>query len=216
MNVTKTDREQSLISDEFLWDTSSSTEVHKYVYPILNKWINNSETNNLLDLGCGNGSLTAMFANNGIKCSGTDFSESGIKIAQKAFPGVDFFQSAMHDELPNNQHAKYDVVISVEVIEHLLLPRQLFNRAKEALKPNGFLIVTTPFHGFWKNIALALTNSFDKHWHPLRDHGHVKFFSESTLSQLFVEQGFEVIEIKRVGRIPIFARSMVIKGRLKK
>ena len=216
MNVTKTDREQSLISDEFLWDTSSSTEVHKYVYPLLNKWINNSETNNLLDLGCGNGSLTAMFANNGITCSGTDFSESGIKIAQTAFPGVDFFQSAMHDELPNNQHAKYDVVISVEVIEHLLLPRQLFNRAKEALKPNGFLIVTTPFHGFWKNIALALTNSFDKHWHPLRDHGHVKFFSESTLSQLFVEQGFEVIEIKRVGRIPIFARSMVIKGRLKK
>jgi 2-polyprenyl-3-methyl-5-hydroxy-6-metoxy-1,4-benzoquinol methylase len=216
MNVTKTDREQSLISDEFLWDTSSSTEVHKYVYPILDKWINNSETNNLLDLGCGNGSLTAMFANNGIKCYGTDFSESGIKIAQKAFPDVDFFQSSIDNELPINHHAKYDVVISVEVIEHLLLPRQLFNRAKEALKPDGYLIVTTPFHGFWKNIALALTNSFDKHWHPLRDHGHVKFFSESTLSQLFVEQGYEVIEIKRVGRIPIFARSMVIKGRLKK
>ena len=216
MIVTKTDRELSLISNEFLWDTSSNTEVHKYVYPLLNKWINNSKTKNLLDLGCGNGSLTAMFANNGIKCYGTDFSESGIKIAQKAFPDVDFFQSSMDNELPLNHHAKYDVVISVEVIEHLLLPRQLFNRAKDALKPNGYLIVTTPFHGFWKNIALALTNSFDKHWHPLRDYGHVKFFSESTLSQLFEEQGFEVIEVKRVGRIPIFARSMVVKGRLKK
>ena len=216
MKITKTDREQSLVADEFLWDTSTSSEVHDFVIPVLDKWIQKNTTTTLLDLGCGNGYLTDYLAKKGISCSGTDFSESGIKIAQATFPNVTFFQSAMEQPLPQEHKGKYDTVLSVEVIEHLLLPRQLFQRAKEALNSNGTLIITTPYHGFWKNLALALTNKFDNHWHPLRDYGHVKFFSLKTLCQLFEEEGFKVDEIKRVGRIPLFARSMMIKGHLKK
>jgi 2-polyprenyl-6-hydroxyphenyl methylase/3-demethylubiquinone-9 3-methyltransferase len=62
--------------------------------------------------------------------------------------------------------------------------------------------VTTPFHGYYKNLALAITGKYDKHWHPLRDYGHVKFFSHKTLSALFEEQGFAVRNYVRVGRIP--------------
>jgi len=218
MNATKTDREQSIIADEFMWDTSENTEVHKYVGPILKRWLEQNKNNNnkeLLDLGCGNGALTAQFSDYGMSCSGTDFSSSGIAIAQKNYPEVTFFQSGLDQPLPTEKFRKFDVVVSVEVIEHLLLPRQLFQRAKEALKPGGTFIVTTPYHGYWKNIALALTNKFDSHWHPLRDYGHVKFFSIHTLTQLFEEEGFIIEEVKRVGRIPVFARSMMFKARLK-
>jgi 2-polyprenyl-3-methyl-5-hydroxy-6-metoxy-1,4-benzoquinol methylase len=109
----------------------------------------------------------------------------------------------------------FDVIVSVEVIEHLLLPRQLFSRAKEALKRNGELIITTPYHGYWKNLLIALTGKFDDHWHPLRDYGHVKFFSTQTLSKLFEEQGFELTHVKRVGRIPPVAKSLMMRGRLR-
>jgi 2-polyprenyl-3-methyl-5-hydroxy-6-metoxy-1,4-benzoquinol methylase len=216
MKITKTDRESSIVANEFVWDTSANTEVHTYVGPILEKWIDQKTSKTLLDLGCGNGALTAQLASLGIACTGTDYSETGIEIAQKNFPNVHFFQSAMEQPLPAAHLKKYDIVVSVEVIEHLLLPRQLFERAKEALNSNGTLIITAPYHGFWKNLALALTNKYDSHWHPLRDYGHVKFFSLKTLCQLFEEQGFIVDEIKRVGRIPLFARSMMVKGHLKK
>lgn len=211
---TKTDRERSLEATEFLWDTSTVTEVHHYVLPVLHKWLAPYKRGRLLDLGCGNGALTARMNDMGISCTGTDFSESGIQIARSSFPAAVFFQSAMEQPLPVEQCGLYDVVIAVEVIEHLLLPRQVFDRAKEALKPGGSFIITTPFHGYWKNLALAMVGQYDSHWHPLRDYGHVKFFSLSTLKQLFEEQGFQIESIHRVGRIPAFSRSMMIKGRL--
>jgi len=105
-------------------------------------------------------------------------------------------------------------VVAVEVVEHLLLPRQLLERAREALRPGGIFIATTPYHGFLKNLALALTNKFDHHWHPLRDYGHVKFFSRETLSQLFGEQGLKVQRFARVGRVPALAKSMILQGRV--
>lgn len=211
---TKTDREKSLKADEFVWDTTSNTEVHAFVRPVLNKWIPANKRIKLLDLGCGNGVLTSQLATGAIECTGTDHSKTGIIIAQNNFPYVEFFQSNIEQNLPSVHFKEYDLVISIEVIEHLLLPRELFSRAKEALKPGGSLIISTPFHGYWKNLALALTNNFDAHWHPLRDYGHIKFFSLNTIKELFREEGFEVEAVELVGRIPVFARSMIIKGKL--
>ena len=60
---------------------------------------------------------------------------------------------------------------------------------------------------------MNFTGKFDAHWHPLRDFGHVKFFSKATLTTLFAEFHFDDIRCTTVGRIPAFARSMVISGK---
>ena len=75
----------------------------------------------------------------------------------------------------------FDTVLSAEVVEHLFLPRELFARAREALGDGGRLVVTTPYHGYAKNLALAVFGQFDQHWVPLSDYGHIKFFSKATL-----------------------------------
>jgi 2-polyprenyl-3-methyl-5-hydroxy-6-metoxy-1,4-benzoquinol methylase len=215
MNTTKTDREKSLKADEYLWDTEGSTEVHGFVWPELERRLQSLGGKSLLDLGCGNGALTARFTGLVPECVGVDFSRSGIEIARVKHPAAKFECVSIADPLPSCLRQKFDVVVAVEVIEHLLLPRQLFARAKEALKPGGYLIVTTPYHGYLKNMALALVNKFDSHWHPLRDYGHVKFFSRATLSEVFEEQQFSIDYFSRVGRIPAFARSMVMGAKLK-
>jgi hypothetical protein len=38
------------------------------------------------------------------------------------------------------------------------------------------LIITTPYHGYLKNIALSVSVKFDHHVNPLWDGGHIKFF----------------------------------------
>ncbi len=208
----KTDRTLVTDSSEFLWDIDSSTEIHRFVSaPILRK-LKNAGAERVLDIGCGNGSFTAFLHHNGYNVCGLDHSHSGISLAREHFPSIPFDQFDVQSPLQEKHHSRYDAVVSVEVIEHLLLPRKLVENARLALKPGGLFILTTPFHGYWKNLALALTNQYDDHWHPLRDFGHVKFFSRRTILSLFGEYHFNDVRFETVGRIPTLARSMMVDG----
>ena len=129
---------------------------------------------------------------------------------------MEFEQHDIVTPIGNKHQSKYDAVISTEVIEHLLLPRKLMENALYALKPGGLLILTAPYHGYWKNLALTITNKYDDHWHPLRDYGHIKFFSKATITDLCQEFELQNIQFTTVGRIPALARSMIISGTKKK
>ena len=208
----KTDRVLSSSADEFVWDTSEHTEVHQFVLGPILSILKTHNCRTVLDIGCGNGALSSAIASNGYQVKGIDHSLSGVDIAKQTNQQVEFEQHDILSPLPDDYSSKYDAVISVEVIEHLLLPRKLMQNAYHSLKPGGIFILTTPFHGYWKNLALALTNKFDEHWHPLRDYGHIKFFSQSNITLLFEECKFKDIGFKTVGRIPPLARSMIIWG----
>ena len=215
MNAT-TDSALSLQSEEFLWDSPAATPAHGYLFPTVRDWLRQANARTVLDLGCGNGALTSAFDHAGFEMTGMDMSETGIAIASRTFPTISFQHSDLATPISDALRHRFDAVIAVEVIEHLLLPRLLLERVKEALRPGGVFILTTPYHGYLKNLALALTNKFDNHWHPLRDYGHVKFFSRATLSQLFAEQDFHVERFARVGRVPALAKSMILQGRVER
>jgi 2-polyprenyl-6-hydroxyphenyl methylase/3-demethylubiquinone-9 3-methyltransferase len=53
----------------------------------------------------------------------------------------------------------------------------------------------------------------DKHFTALWDHGHIKFWSMKTLSQLLEEAGFVDVRFVRVGRVPALAKSMIAVAR---
>jgi 2-polyprenyl-6-hydroxyphenyl methylase/3-demethylubiquinone-9 3-methyltransferase len=139
-----------------------------------------------------------------------DSSASGFEIAQREFPDLAWVQHDIADPLPQELRHRFDVVLAGEVIEHLFLPRQLFSRAEEALAPGGRLVLSTPFHGYWKNLALAVTNRYDVHWRPGWDYGHIKFFSQKTLGAMAAEVGWRPVGWKLVGRVPQLAKTMIL------
>lgn len=209
---TRTERTLSSASDEYLWDVSGEVGSHSYLLPAVTAELERLSARRVLDLGCGNGTLTARLHEAGYDVTGVDHSSSGIALAQRAHPGIPFARHDLHEPLPAAHTGCYDAVVAVEVIEHLLLPRRLMAAATAALRPGGALVVTTPYHGYLKNLALALTGSFDAHWAPLRDYGHVKFFSRRTLTRLFEEFGYADIRFRTAGRVPPLAKSMVVTG----
>ncbi|MEK6749680.1 MAG: class I SAM-dependent methyltransferase [Pseudomonadota bacterium] len=204
----------SIAANEFIWEKGGETTSNNLVKEPILRLLRRYTPVKLLDLGCGNGALTTAIHTHGFDVAGCDYSTSGIALAQRQYSNhnINFFQHDLQHPLANAHVNQYDTVISSEVIEHLLLPRTLMSNAYSALKPGGKFILTTPYHGYCKNLALALSGHFDKHWHPLRDYGHIKFFSKSTITQLFEEHCFDVIHFETLGRFPAFARSMLVCG----
>jgi len=97
----------------------------------------------------------------------------------------------------------------VEVIEHLTYPRELLKAAKKCLKPGGRLIITTPYHGYLKNLLLSIFNRWDRHFSVQWDVGHVKFFSVKSLRSLLAEESFGEIGFNFAGRFPYVWKSMI-------
>jgi len=205
-----TDKNLSNATHEFVWEDAEVPQAHRYLASPTITVLREMGAHSILDLGCGNGSFSALLQAENFLVVGCDASASGIAHARKAHPAVEFFEHDISNPLPSSFADAFDAVVSLEVVEHLMQPRHLAARAYSALRPGGVLIMSTPYHGYLKNLALALTNKFDSHWHPLRDFGHVKFFSRRTLSQLARESGFSVRNCARVGRIPAFACSMIL------
>lgn len=162
----------------------------------------------LFDLGCGNGSVAAILHREGWDVSGVDPSSDGIAQANRSYPQLRLEAGSAYDDL-TRRFGRFPVVISLEVVEHVYAPRDYARTLFDLVEPGGTAIVSTPFHGYLKNLALALTGRMDKHFTALWDHGHIKFWSFRTLTALLQETGFERVRFRRVGRIPALAHSMI-------
>jgi 2-polyprenyl-3-methyl-5-hydroxy-6-metoxy-1,4-benzoquinol methylase len=164
----------------------------------------------VLDAGCGNGNLSARVAAAGFQVTGFDSSTSGIEHARRAFAGVHFEVASVYEDLRKRFDDPFDACVSVEVIEHVYDPRAFVDRVYEVLRPGGLFVLTTPYHGYFKNLALAVTGKMDSHYGALWDGGHIKFWSRATLSTLLEERGFRVIGFEGAGRVPFLWKSMIV------
>jgi 2-polyprenyl-3-methyl-5-hydroxy-6-metoxy-1,4-benzoquinol methylase len=188
---------------------------HSYLAGSLLRMLNKGKNKTLLDVGCGNGSMASFLIENGYTVYGTDASVTGIEQARKTHANRFFVQDLTKDELPSELSAiNFDTIISTEVVEHLYDPRKYIAFCKNVLEKNGGgeLILSTPYHGYLKNLVMAASGTLDNHFTALWDGGHIKFWSRKTLTQLLTEQGFKVTEFKGSGRIPYLWKSMFIKA----
>jgi 2-polyprenyl-6-hydroxyphenyl methylase/3-demethylubiquinone-9 3-methyltransferase len=167
----------------------------------------------VLEAGCGNGNLSARIAARGFEVTAFDSSPSGVAHARSAYAVPRFEVGSVYDDLQEWLGGGFDACVSVEVVEHLYDPRAFVRRVFDVLRPDGLFIVSTPYHGYAKNLALALTGRMDSHFSALWDGGHIKFWSRATLTRLLHEHGFDVVDFKGVGRVPLLWKSMVITAR---
>ncbi|MGA9246386.1 MAG: class I SAM-dependent methyltransferase [Silvibacterium sp.] len=194
------------------YSSSGLRGAHAYLLPsLLSLSSGLPPRSRVLDVGCGNGSVALEFAERGQSVVGIDLDEAGIRIARQSCPAGRFeVLAADKDILENLGEEPFDLVYSAEVIEHLYDPRSFMAGCYVATKPQGRFICTTPYHGFWKNLAISLAGGWDKHADPLFDGGHIKLFSRRTLSALMIEAGFEELQFRGAGRYPYLWKSMVI------
>jgi len=205
------------MSDYKDYGFTSSNRPHNFSYQLkaITELLDKDKNQCILDLGCGNGYLVNHLISLGYNAYGTDASEKGIAIAKQTNADRFFVQDLSSGKLPFElQNILFDTIISTEVIEHLYDPEGFINFCKEVFNNKGELIITTPYHGYLKNLGISLFNKWDWHMNPLWHGGHIKLWSRATLSRLLTNAGFSIIKFKGCGRIPYFWMSMIIKARL--
>ena len=168
------------------------------------------DVRSICDLGCGNGHISGRLAALGYEVTGVDASASGIQIARREYPQVNFVHALVDRDLNLGQ---FDLVISSDVIEHLYRPSDLLDATISQLKPGGHVLLGTPYHGYLKNLVLAATNRMEAHFSALHDGGHIKFFSVNTLSKLMRAHGFDDLHFTFYGRAPWLWKNMICHAR---
>jgi 2-polyprenyl-3-methyl-5-hydroxy-6-metoxy-1,4-benzoquinol methylase len=204
------------IVENYGWGSEVGPCSCDYLVPVIGEVLKRLNVRRVADLGCGNGALCGELQKNGYEVVGIENDASGVEIARSAYPGINFYRFGVEDD-PSELLAteeKFEAVVSTEVIEHLYGPHMLVQYAHAVLQPKGHLIITTPYHGYWKNLALSIMDKWDFHHGPLWHGGHIKFWSRRTLTEILQSNGFEIVDFIGVGRFPYLWKSMLMVARM--
>jgi 2-polyprenyl-3-methyl-5-hydroxy-6-metoxy-1,4-benzoquinol methylase len=195
---------------QYVYRDAAPTHANSYLWPELRKVIASKEwpDKRAFDLGCGNGATCHMLSELGFDVVGIDTSETGVGYAQNAFPNITARVGSAYDDLAET-YGTFPLVVSLEVIEHCIDPRAFAKTFLSLIAPGGIGVLSTPYHGYLKNLALAITGKMDSHFTVLWDGGHIKFFSVRTLDTLLREAGARTVSHRRIGRVPPLAKSMM-------
>ncbi|MDR0919276.1 MAG: class I SAM-dependent methyltransferase, partial [Oscillospiraceae bacterium] len=137
------------IADKHWWFIGKGEIVEQAIRQNLPK----SDNVKLLDAGCGFGNMLKRYEKYG-EAYGFEFSEKAIELTNKDNPRVK--QGALPDKIPF-ENGQFDIVTSLDVLEHVDEDKQSADALLKLLKPNGTLIVTVPaYMSHWSNHDVAL------------------------------------------------------------
>lgn len=201
--------------DEYGWNSNEGPNSCNYIQDKILSIIERFNISKLVDVGSGNGALCKYLADRKIFVCGIERDTQGFLMSKKLYPEIPFYNIGVEAE-PDEiiaRHGLFQAVVSTEVIEHLYSPHLLPIFAKNLLNDSGWLIISTPYHGYIKNLVISLFNLWDSHHTSLWHGGHIKFWSKKTLKKLLENNGFDLIEFHGVGRFPLLWKSMILLAR---
>ena len=198
--------------ENYGWKDNAAPQCSGYIVPEIVKILSEVGATKVADVGSGNGTLCGALHRKCIKAIGIECDIEGYQLARQAYPELRFYNLSVQDDpsLITAKEGLFDAVVSTEVVEHLFSPHCLPIFASGLLKPGGQLIVTTPYHGYLKNLAISAFDKWDSHHTPLWEGGHIKFWSRDTLTTLLESNGFKVTKFYGLGRLPFLWKSMAL------
>jgi len=163
----------------------------------------------VLDVGCGFAHLVRALAEQGHQAHGCDISEELINYHREHSPFAEFKLSRIDEKLPYDEGA-FDVVISSEVVEHVYDVLGFLRQLARCVRPGGSLVLTTPYHGVRKIVALTLAGKFETHFDPLGQ--HIRFFTPKSLSRCLSQCGLKMTRWQGLGRVPGLWKTMLVEA----
>jgi 2-polyprenyl-6-hydroxyphenyl methylase/3-demethylubiquinone-9 3-methyltransferase len=154
----------------------------------------------ILDIGCGGGILSEPLARLGGRVIGADPSETNIEVARHhaGQAGVMVDYRATTAEALADQGERFDVVLAMEVVEHVVDMPLFVKRCGEMVKPGGLMIAAT-LNRTMKSFALAIVGAeYVLRWLPRGTHRWDKFVTPGELEAAMAQAGLRVVDERGV------------------
>jgi ubiquinone/menaquinone biosynthesis C-methylase UbiE len=145
----------------------------------------------VLDLGCGDGRLTAEL--DAERITAADVSAVALERARRRLPEAELVELEPDAELPFPD-TSFDLVLCAETLEHVRDVQLLLSEARRVLRPGGELALTTPAHNRLTGLAV-LAGGFERRFDPLSP--HLRFLTRRSLRRLLEEHGFSPLRLRR-------------------
>jgi len=159
----------------------------------------------LADVGCGGGLLTEPMARLGANVTGLDASERNVMVARTHAErmGLDIDYRYTTVETTAAAGEQYDVVLNMEVIEHVADVGAFLAACCAMVKPGGIMVMST-LNRTLKSFALAKVGAeYVLRWLPAGTHDWRKFVKPSELAAGLRPQGFDIVELKGLAYRPL-------------
>ncbi len=156
---------------------------------LLDKFEKYRQSNNLIDIGCGDGYFLEVAMKRKWNVFGTEFSQEAMDVCQGQ--GIKMIRSPFDPSC--FEEGSFDVITSFEVIEHINTPQDEVRIFHRLLRRGGMAYVTTPN---WNSISRNILNS---KWNVIEYPEHLCYYTRKTLRKLFSAHNFRAVEISTTG-----------------
>ena len=154
-------------------------------------------TKRVLDVGCATGYLAQALVERGCTVSGVEFDEQAAEEARPHLERLVIGDIEEMDLAAAFGDERFDVVVFGDVLEHLRDPLPVLRSARKLLADRGSVVASIPnvAHG---SVRLALmAGRFDYQPLGLLDSTHIRFFTRSSIEDLFREADLVPIDVRR-------------------
>jgi 2-polyprenyl-3-methyl-5-hydroxy-6-metoxy-1,4-benzoquinol methylase len=156
----------------------------------------------ILDVGCAQGNLSLLLAEQGYSVTANDYNPEALEymMLKYEYGNIELVPGNIEElNLPENS---FDMVIFGEVIEHVAYPQNILEILRKLIRPEGYILITTPNHSFYRNISSGMPN-----YRSIKDFkaleslqfkpdadGHLFLFNRDELIKIIEDSGYSIIK----------------------
>ncbi len=157
----------------------------------------------VLDLGCGGGILTESLARLGAKMTGVDIEEKLIEVAKqhakKEHLEIDYQAIAIE----HYHQKKFDIIVCMEMLEHVESPLEIIKECQRLLKPQGILFLSTINRTLKAYFELILMGEYVLKLLPRQTHDYKKFIQPGELDEYLRAHHLHIKHLSGMGYNPL-------------
>lgn len=195
------------------WPLTRSEYLFNCIHRLLDKHLASQEAINILEVGCRSGDFCKTLCERGYQAFGIDRSHASLQQARQQVPGGEFERASFYESFEDIFQQPFDAILFLHAVEYLQSPQRFVYQVADSLAPGGLFVVSARFPGNVMSLPEMLMGHTEQHDFLQQIDRTVEHESPTTLGQLLIDSGFEIVEFQGAAHLPSQWRSQLYVAR---